>query len=75
MGLIYIFVSDTDNGNIQAIDIFSPDGKFLYSSILKFEENNLLNEIVSFDSYLYVSMIDKEGTERAAKFSIKHPQL
>ena len=37
-GLIYVFISDLDNRTSQEIDIFSPDGKYLYSSEIKIKD-------------------------------------
>ena len=36
-GLVYVFVSDPDNNASQMIDVFSNEGKFLYSSVIKLE--------------------------------------
>jgi len=75
-GLIFVFVSDPVNSNLRTFDIFSPEGKYLYSSELKFEKGLIL-ETVYFDDegYVYIVISDEEGTTTLLKYQITLPAL
>ena len=74
-GLVYIFISDPNNDSAQAIDIFSKDGKYLYSTKIDIGgDNNLGNIEFSRDSII-LSFEDEEGEIKLAKYKIVHPGL
>lgn len=72
-GLVYAFISNPNDSSAQAMDIFSPTGKFLYSSTLKPEEGMTFGVFYFDGDLLYFSVEDKEGTVRVVKNSIKMP--
>lgn len=76
-GLVYIFISDPDpdSANLQALDIFSPEGKFLYSSEIKIEEGLKINTIYLQDELLLMAVENEEGTVKVAKYLVKPPAL
>jgi hypothetical protein len=76
-GLIYICVSNPGDHPIQAVDIFSPTGKYLYSSEIRVEEDLLIKEgnIYFKDDFLLVPAEDEEGNLKIIKYSIKLPVL
>jgi hypothetical protein len=74
-GLIYVFVSDPDKNSLQALDIFSPEGKYLYSSELKVREGLSIYNIHLKDDLLVIATEDEEGELRIAKYLIKLPAL
>lgn len=76
--LIYVFVPDIPRQNKQRIDIFSPEGKYLYSSVIELEQglnliHSQLDNPVIKDGYLYAAL--QEGSDRIkiAKYRIKLP--
>lgn len=72
-GLVYAFVSNPDDNSAQVVDIFSPTGKYLYSSTLK-AGKDIAFVVFHFDGdVLYLSTEDEEGTVRLVKNSIKIP--
>jgi len=74
-GLIYVFVSDPDKTSLQAIDIFSPEGKYLYSSEFKVKEGLSIYNIHLKDDLLVIAEEDEEGEFKVAKYLIKLPSL
>jgi len=74
-GLIDVFVSDPDSKNLQAIDIFSPAGKYLYSSEIKVNEGNTIQNIYLKDDLLVIAADDEEGNLKVTKYSINLPVL
>jgi hypothetical protein len=74
-GLIYVFISDPGNETSQVIDIFSPQGKYLYTSEIKVEKGHSLDEFYFDGDFLYISALDEEGTVKMTKYVIKQPVL
>jgi hypothetical protein len=74
-GLIYVFVSDPDKTSLQALDIFSPEGKYLYSSEFKVKEGLSIYNIHLKDDLLVIAKEDEEGEFKVAKYWIKLPSL
>lgn len=76
-GLIYVFVSAPDDTNIQAIDIFSPGGEYLYSSRIRVEEKFSIYPDVIYhkDDFLFLILEDEEGNQKVVKYSVKLPVL
>jgi hypothetical protein len=74
-GLIYVLVSDPGNETFQVIDIFSPQGKYLYSSELRIEAGLLLNAIFLIDDNVFLAEEDEEGNLKVAKYLINLPVL
>jgi hypothetical protein len=76
-GMIYIFVSNPGDHPSQDIDIFSPDGKYLYSSEVRVEDGLLIKEgnIYFKDDYMLVPVEDEDGNIKVIKYSIKLPVM
>jgi hypothetical protein len=81
-GLVYVFVPDVDlesqRAKIKQIDIFSPEGEYLYRAHIPFEENrhhlfSPLNNLVIQNSYLYAVLMDDEYNPSVAKYKIALP--
>jgi hypothetical protein len=78
-GLIYVFA---DNFGVhwenQQIDIFSPDGKYLYRSVINPEKGSEIyfsvdNHVIK-DSHLYIILEDETGEIVITKYRIELPR-
>lgn len=80
MGLIYVFVPDISRHNQQQIDIFSPEGKYLYRGIITIEDNltmmepQIHNPYIK-DDWLYLSVMDENDNVKIIKYKISLPEL
>jgi hypothetical protein len=75
-GLIYVFISDPGMDNEAQIDIFSPEGKYLYRSFIKIEKEYTINHpILIKGKELYLILADDEGRFKIAKYKIELPEL
>lgn len=79
-GLIYVFVPDILRQNKQKIDIFSPEGKYLYSGLIKLEEgltllDSQLDNPVIKDGCLYAVLQEESFKIKIVKYRIKYPPL
>jgi len=74
-GFIHVFVSDLENMSGQEIDIFSPDGKYLYHGEIKMPDNYIIKGGLTFNgSYLHLFAEDEEGEGKLLKFKINMPK-
>ncbi len=73
-GFIYVFLANPTAGPIQGIDIFSPEGKYLYSSQLRVEEGSSIQAIYLRDDLLVIAVEDEEGTVKVAQYSVQLPE-
>jgi hypothetical protein len=79
-GLLYTYISDLNRANRQKIDIFSPQGKYLYRAVmdvgtgLTFSNPQRYNPIIK-SSYLYAAVEDEEGQVMIKKYKIQLPKL
>jgi hypothetical protein len=76
--LIYVFVPVIPRENKQKIDIFSPEGKYLYSGSIALEPgwtlmHSQLDNPVIKDGYLYAALKDDSPRIKIAKYRIKLP--
>lgn len=74
-GLIYVFLPNPTGDSLQAIDIFSPEGKYLYSSQLRVEEGLSIQVVYLWDDLLVIAAEDEEGTIKVIKYSVDLPVL
>jgi hypothetical protein len=79
-GLIYVFVPDIARRNRMQIDIFSPEGKYLYRGNLTIEDNLTMMEPQIYnpyikDEFLYVSVMDENDNVKIVKYRISLPEL
>lgn len=74
-GFIHVFVSDLENESGQEIDIFSPEGKYLYHGEIKMPDNYVIRGGLTFkDNYLHLFAEDEEGIGKLLKFKISMPK-
>jgi len=81
-GLVYVFIPDVDlkskRATLKQIDIFSPEGEYLYRVHIKFEKNrdhlfSPLNNLVIQNKNLYAVLMDEEDNVLIAKYKISLP--
>jgi hypothetical protein len=72
-GFIYVFLANPTGRRNQDIDIFSPQGKYLYSSRLRTEENSSIQTIYLRDKLLAIAVEDEEGTVKVIRYSVQLP--
>ena len=74
-GLIYVYTSNVGLVNGQEIDIFSPEGKYLYKSKITLPQGNTIkaNGLVFKGDFLYMVVEDSEGDLSLRKYSCKLP--
>jgi hypothetical protein len=66
-----VFVSDPAMTNEAQIDIFSPDGKYLYRSFIKIKKKYTINPpLLIKENNLYLIQTDEEGRFTIAKYGI-----
>jgi hypothetical protein len=82
--LIFVFVPEMDLENktlrTRQIDIFSPEGKYIYKARLDFGKNRAhlfspLQNMVIKSGFLYAVLMDEEDNVLAAKYKISLPTL
>jgi hypothetical protein len=73
-GFIYVFLANPTAEPIQGIDIFSPEGKYLYSSQLRAAEGSTIQAIYLRDNLLVIAVEDEEGTVKVAQYSVQLPK-
>jgi hypothetical protein len=82
--LIFVFVPEIDLENkslrIKQIDVFSPEGKYLYKSHIGFEQDRRhlsspLHNLVIKNNHLYAVLQDEEDNVLVAKYKISLPTL
>ena len=81
--LIFVFIPGIDKNKIlriKQIDMFSPEGKYLYKAYLKFEKNRIhlsspLQNIVIKDDFIYAVLQDMDDNVLVTKYKISLPAL
>ncbi len=74
-GLIYVLISDLENENGQEVDIFSPEGKYLYSGEIKIEDGSKINSSIAFhNNMIYMFVEDDEGESSLIKYKVDLPE-
>jgi len=74
-GLIWVFVTQWTKGNYRQIDIFSPDGKYLYKKFVKVDAEYKIEKtpIINGD-YLYLVLQNEDDEFILAKYRIDLPE-
>lgn len=73
-GLFYVFTSYYGRDNRQRIDIFSPDGKYLYRAFITVdEEYEMVTMPLIKGGHVYMVLEDEEGNQSLAKYKIQLP--
>jgi len=74
-GQIWIFVTDWKRGPSKQIDIFSPDGNYLYRRFVKIDpEESITSGLIVHGDSMYLVIRDAEDEFRVAKYSIDLPK-
>jgi hypothetical protein len=74
-GLIYLYIWKFFMNNTQQIDIFSPEGKYLYRKIIKVEPKYRIGCMpVIHDGYVYLGLEDEDGEITLNKYEITLPK-
>jgi hypothetical protein len=77
-GFIYVFTAGFGfHRESQQIDVFSPEGKYLYRSIISFGKNFSImrTDLEITKNHLYVVLEDDMGEATVAKYKITLPKL
>jgi hypothetical protein len=79
-GLIYMFIPDITRHNRQKIDIFSPEGRYLYRGNLTIEDSLTMMEPQIYnpyikDEFLHVSVMDEKDNVKIIKYRISLPEF
>lgn len=73
-GLIYVFVSNLGNPRGREVDVFSPEGKYLYHGEIKLTDGYSFYALPALiRDNLYVFAEDEEGERKLVKYKIKMP--
>ena len=73
-GLIYVYLNDVTNETGQEIDIFSPEGKYLYHATIILPDGlKPVSPMVIKREYLYIFAEDDEGDRKLVKYKITKP--
>ena len=74
-GMIYIFVADLENENGQEVDIFSPEGKYLYHGEIRVEEGSRITSQIAFhENHIFMFVEDEEGESSLIKYKVDLPE-
>ena len=73
-GMIYVLVADVLNEQSREIEIFSPEGKYLYHSAVSLPQGlRFAAKPVFKGNHLYVVVKDEAGEQKLVKYEIKRP--
>lgn len=74
-GLIWVFVTQWTRNNSHQIDIFSPDGKYLYRKFVKVDSEYKIDKAPLINGeYLYLVLQNEEDESIVAKYKIDLPK-
>jgi len=74
-GLIYVFVADLENEDGQEVDIFSPEGKYLYHGEFQVEEGARITSQIAFQGdHIFMFVEDEEGESSLIKYKADLPE-
>ncbi len=73
-GLFYVYTTYYGWDDTQRIDIFSPEGKYLYRAFVKVDEDYqfVIAPVIKND-FVYIVMEDDEGNQSVSKYKIELP--
>lgn len=73
-GLIYVYLNDVANKTAQEIDIFSPEGKYLYHATAKLPEGFIrVGPFFIKGNSLIIFVENEDGEQKLVKFQIELP--
>jgi len=74
-GLVYVLIPDIMNMGIQEIDIFSPDGKYIFHAVIELPDGlQKVNPIVFTGKNLYAHVKNETGEHKLVKYDIILPE-
>lgn len=74
-GLIFLYNSHFDRGNIQKIDIFSPEGKYLYRALVRTGKDLTIRSGPVFKgNFLYLALENEDGDILLGKYKTHYPK-
>lgn len=74
-GNIYVFVTDALAENRRKIDIFSPDGKYIYSAEVRVEKDLIIRSSDYNNDKLYLGIEDEAENMKLVKYKIAVPEI
>ncbi|MCK4835149.1 MAG: 6-bladed beta-propeller [Candidatus Aminicenantes bacterium] len=74
-GLAYLFISSPDSKSRKKLDIFSPEGKYIYSSEIRVDTGLTIKYFTLKNKWIFIATEDEEGNQMVSKFSIKLPEV
>lgn len=75
-GLIFLFVSDLENQHGRQVDIFSPQGQYLYRGEIVLSDNYIIRSNLTIHNHtLCVFAEDDEGAVKLVKYKMKMPTI
>ena len=73
--LIWVFVTDWKRGPSKQVDIFSPDGNYLYRRFVKIDpEESITSGLRVHGDSMYLVIRDAEDEFRVAKYTVDLPE-
>jgi hypothetical protein len=83
LDMIYVYVANLEHWkkgpqNPKQIDIFSPDGRYLYRSAVRFDGDSYLfftpfSNLMITDNYLVAALEDSDGEVKLVKYRVELP--
>jgi D-alanyl-D-alanine carboxypeptidase len=74
-GLIYVFTPDVTDFGTQEIDIFSPEGSYLYHAAVRLSDGSRrIRPLEIAGDHLYALVKNAEGGARLVAYGIKRPE-
>jgi hypothetical protein len=74
-GLIYLGIPDPEKRYRQRIDIFSPQGKYLYTTAIELDKDKIIRNLCFKDNLIFLAVEDEEGDIRITKYRASLPRL
>lgn len=73
--MLYVYKSHFIPVSQQEVDIFTPDGRYIYQGIIKVKEGSLIiTEPVFKNNHIYLVLEDEEGETFIVKYKTKMPK-
>jgi hypothetical protein len=73
-GFIYIFPYNKNKNKSIILDIFSPQGHYIYRSKIKAKNGDTIKLFHFHNNYLYMSVEDAEGEIKVIKYELSNPK-
>jgi len=74
-GLVYVYLTHFERRNIQRIDLFDADGRYLYRGVLRFgEQDTIVSGPVFKGDWAYVAVENRDGEVLLRKYRTTLPR-